>query len=101
MIDIAADFTRYPAGRYRTDGPYSGERFRDDILLPALKESGHVVIRLDGAMGYGSSFLEEVFGGLARSEVFSVDQLLSAMSFESSDQSLIDEIREYINATRH
>lgn len=65
-ISIAKDFSIAPAGRYRTDGPYSGEQFRDDILTPALQHENTVVIDLNGALGYGSSFLEEAFGGLVR-----------------------------------
>lgn len=101
MIDIAASFTRFPGGRYRSDGNFSGERFRDDLLVPALKENERVVIRLDGTVGYGSSFLEEAFGGVVRSGAFTADELLTKLSFESTDSSLVDEIREYITATRH
>lgn len=67
-INIANDFSRYPAGRYRTDGPFSGERFREEILLPAL-EHGPVVIVLDGVAGLPSSFFEEAIGGVVRSGV--------------------------------
>jgi hypothetical protein len=71
VLSIAQDFSPFPGGRYRADGPYSGERFRDEFLLPALvhaEETGSVVVvKLDGAAGYSSSFLEEVFGGLIRS----------------------------------
>lgn len=101
MIDIARDFTRFPAGRYRADGPYSGERFREDLLVPALTAHGHVKVILDGTMGFGSSFLEEVFGGLVRAHRFGDADLAEMIELESSDKSLIDEIREYLTATRH
>lgn len=65
-IDIARDFSPYPGGRLRTDGPASGEEFRDDRLIPALKRSETVDVVLDGAMGLPPSFLEEAFGGLLR-----------------------------------
>jgi hypothetical protein len=59
-------------------GPFSGEEFREELLEPALKqaiEQKHVLtIILDGVSGYGSSFLEESFGGLVRSG-FTSDQL--------------------------
>lgn len=67
MIDIAADFSPFAAGRYRTDGPWSGEQFREELLLPALSTSDRVSVKLDGTLGLGSSFLEEAFGGLVRS----------------------------------
>jgi hypothetical protein len=65
-ICVATDFSRWPGGRWRTDGPFTGERFRDELLLPALREHGRVTVDLDGAWGYGSSFLDEAFGALAR-----------------------------------
>ena len=101
VIKIAEQFTRYPAGRYRTDGPYSGQRFREDLLMPAMRSGKHVTIDFDGTMGFGSSFLEEVFGGLIRNGDFSPEQVLKLVSFRSQDPSLIDEIREYITSTRH
>jgi hypothetical protein len=73
-ISIAKDFSQYPAGRTRRDGPNSAERFRDDILIPTLKKAiaagDHLIIELDGVYGYSSSFLEETFGGLVRRAVF-------------------------------
>jgi hypothetical protein len=66
MISIRNNFSENPSGRYVTDGPNSGERFRDEWLLPALRNGAVVTVNLDGALGYGSSFLEEAFGGLVR-----------------------------------
>lgn len=65
-ISILEDFSPYPAGRYREHGPHSGEALREDLLLPALREHPHVLVDLNGVMGYASSFLEEAFGGLVR-----------------------------------
>ncbi|MEO8242957.1 MAG: STAS-like domain-containing protein [bacterium] len=70
MIKIATDFSAYPAGRDDNDGPFNGSRFRSDILVPRLKSaiaSGRkLVVSLDGVRSFGSSFLEESFGGLVR-----------------------------------
>ena len=64
------DYAVAPGGRYRKDGPFSGEAFRDDVLVPELLAAAgkneQVIVELDGVAGYGSSFLEEVFGGLVR-----------------------------------
>ena len=54
-----------------------------------------VVISLDGARGYGSSFLEESFGGLTR-RGFTADLILQLFEFKSNDESLIEEIKDYI-----
>lgn len=94
-INIARQFGRYPAGRYYTDGKYSGERFREEFLLPALKAGGDVVVELDGVRGYGSSFLEEVFGGAVRSGV-PAREMLGRVKLESKDSILVLEITKYI-----
>ena len=95
-INVAKDFSEFPAGRFRTDGPYSGERFRDDVLAPALRRAERIVVALDGTMGYGSSFLEEAFGGLLRIG-FNRSELKSKLSIECSDRSHEAEIWDYID----
>ena len=94
-LSIARDFTRHPAGRYRSDGPYSGEQFRDDFLVPAMQTGEPVEIDLDGVRGFGSSFLEEAFGGLAR-KGYSPESILSVFTLRSSDPSIVVEIEDYI-----
>ena len=101
VINIAEQFTRFPAGRYRSDGPYSGQRFREDLLVPALREFAPVAVQLDGTMGYGSSFLEEAFGGLIRTESFEPKDLQKRIKLESRDASLINEIEEYLSVPHH
>jgi hypothetical protein len=69
IINLKEDFTEFPGGRYREDGTFSGEEFRNDILIPALNANDRVVVVLDGTAGYPSSFLEEAFGGMIRAGV--------------------------------
>jgi STAS-like domain of unknown function (DUF4325) len=95
QISVAQDFSPSPAGRYRSDGTFSGEAFREDLLVPALKESEQIVIDLDGTSGYGSSFLEEAFGGAVRSG-FSEADLVSKVRFKSSRPSYEVRIWKYI-----
>lgn len=96
LINIERDFARYPAGRYTSDGPYSGQAFREQFLMSALRmPDAKVIIEFDGARGYGSSFLEEAFGGLVRVG-FSAEELFRRIDFRSSDRSLVAEIRTYI-----
>jgi hypothetical protein len=71
MVAIrVADHARSPGGRFMTDGPFSGEWFRVRVLsepLSSAVKAGEVLeVELDGTAGYGSSFLEEAFGGLIR-----------------------------------
>ncbi|CAD85291.1 MULTISPECIES: STAS-like domain-containing protein [Nitrosomonas] len=101
IINIRENFSRYPAGRYRADGPYNGEKFREELLVPALSEAidkgEKVKVELDGVRGYNSSFLEEAFGGLVRSGKFaSTRDLSERFEFVSTDKSLIEEIRGYM-----
>lgn len=98
-INIGKDFSRYPVGRYRQDGDANGERFREDFLRPKMAMGSRVRIEFDDALGYGSSFLEEVFGGLVRSGL-SPEELGRSLEFISSDDSLLAEIRSYIVEAR-
>lgn len=61
-VSIAKEFSRYPGGRLKDHGPYSGEEFRERVLIPLLKEYKRVVIDMTGTIGYGASFLDESFG---------------------------------------
>ncbi|WP_395026283.1 STAS-like domain-containing protein [Comamonas odontotermitis] len=90
---MSKNFSPFPAGRTPADGPNSGQRFRDEFLVPSLKV-GPVCIILD-AEGYGSSFLEEAFGQLIP-KGFNEEFLLKNLSFETDDETLVDEIFGYI-----
>lgn len=94
-INVANDFSRYPAGRYLADGPFSGERFRDEFLRPVLNSNETATIELDGVRGYGSSFLEEAFGGLVRAG-YDAGRIEHTFKFKATDTSIIAEIKEYI-----
>jgi hypothetical protein len=72
-IRIATDFSRTPGGRYREDGDFSGEQFREEFLVPALDNPEGVIVFLDDTDGYPSSFLEEAFGGLVRAGFSNAD----------------------------
>jgi hypothetical protein len=100
-IDIAKDFAIEPYGRYPTDGDDNGTRFREEWLAPSLKQFDSVMVILDGTEGYGSSFLEEAFGGLVRHKHFTSDDLQRKLHLQSNDDpSLPDEIWGYINRAK-
>lgn len=94
-VRVASDFSRHPAGRFLSDGPFSGEAFRRKFLEPNLAIDEQIVIEFDGARGYGSSFLEEAFGGLVR-KGYAKDIILSKLSLVATNVSLKHEIVEYI-----
>jgi STAS-like domain of unknown function (DUF4325) len=97
MIDVGRDFSRYPSGRTPNDSKYSGELFREKFLTPSLRAGSDITIALDGAFSYGSSFLEECFGGLVRVSGFAKDFVREHIKFISEDDILVDEIHSYID----
>jgi len=87
----------YPGGRYADDAPYSGEEFLSELLVPAMEAGVPFVLCLDGTKGYGSAFLEEVFGGLVR-RGYSEERIKELMELVSDeDRSLLIEIEQYIS----
>ena len=97
-INISNDFSRFPSGRYKTDGKFSGEHFREDYLLPYLKKHDRVVVDINDVRGYGSSFLEEAFGGLIRNKYFSIKELMDRLEIVGDEKysTYINEIWDYI-----
>jgi hypothetical protein len=99
IINIAKDFSKTPGPRYKKNGKFSGEEFRETILLPKFREAqkNHekLTINLDGGFGYLISFLEEAFGGLAR--IVGPSEVLSIIDLQSLEEpSLHEEIISYI-----
>lgn len=99
IINISEDYTRTPGGRFIKEGPFSGEDFREKILKPAflnaLQNRESLTVILDGGFGYGSSFLEEAFGGLARETKNRSVLCISIVSNE--EPRLIQDIKQYIS----
>jgi len=84
------------------EGKHSGEEFRKNVLLPrvneAIEEGVKLVVDLDGTFGFGTSFLEEAFGGLIREEKLRLSDLKPLIEFVSNEEpDLIDEINEYMS----
>lgn len=97
-LKISEVFSAIPGGRSRADGPNSGEDFREKHLRPkfeSLKKGEKLLIDLDGAYGFPTSFLEEAFGGLAR--LFGVESVLGKLEFRCTEEpSLVTEVIGYI-----
>jgi len=96
IISIARNFSKYPAGRYRTDGKASGEAFREDQLVPALRKGVTVSVVFDGIAGCGSSFLDEAFGGLVRDAEMDKAFLDTHLKLLANDPGL----KDFIHLTR-
>lgn len=69
-IKISTDFSNTPGARHKDEGPFPGDEFRDNLLIPKFQEAvlcnEKLIVDLDGCYGYATSFLEESFGGMVR-----------------------------------
>ena len=96
-ISVAKDFSVTPGARQKTDGLFSGEEFRENILEKYFADGNieKIVIDLDGVEGYSTAFLEEAFGGLVRK--FGKTAVLGRFEFISTEEPLlVSEIESYI-----
>lgn len=101
---IAEMFTDKPGGRYISDGPFSGEEFREKELKKLIEQHKDleepIIIDFDGGYGYGNSFLEESFGGLVRAGI-KKEEVLRIFSFKSEEEpSLVDKVKRYIREAK-
>jgi hypothetical protein len=101
-LEVAKAFSRTPGSRYIREGDYSGELFRRDVLHPMIKqaiaERKVLNVDLDGTAGYGTSFLEEAFGGLVRQNFFTAEELRGVLRLTSTEEPyLVEDIESYIN----
>ncbi|MBE2167356.1 MULTISPECIES: STAS-like domain-containing protein [unclassified Cobetia] len=83
-----------PGPRYASLGPSSGEEFKK-WLKKELENNEGLTVDLDGTEGYGSSFLEEAFGGLIRDGI-DASKVLAIKYVSKEEPEIIDEINEYI-----
>lgn len=98
VINIAKDYSKTPGGRFKREGKFSGEDFRERILkkiyLQCKEKNEQLIVNLDGGYGYGSSFLEEAFGGLVRC-LKNVDLDLFTIISDEEPQ-LVDDVKCYM-----
>jgi len=104
-IDIAKDFSDKPFGRYQlatedhpSDGKWTGDRFRKEILLPNFQNGTEKIeVYLDNVeRGFGSSFFEEAFGGLIREHI-AYKEIRERLIIVTDDIDYSDEIWEYVD----
>lgn len=100
-FSIARQFSRHPGPRYRRQGADSGEALRARLRrLLTDNPDATLVVDLDGTSGFGSSFLDEAFGGLVRSDGFP-KEVASRFKFNSAiDPTYIEEISESFEKAR-
>lgn len=97
-LNVASQFGRFPGGRFRRISEYSGEEFREQYLEPVIKDGGKAVVVLDGVAGYGSSFLEEVFGGIVRAmRWLTREEVNRHLVVQTTRPSWLIEVNQYID----
>lgn len=100
IINVVEEFSPSPYRRKREEVPMgeidsTGQRFREEHLVPALKEYDRVIVNLTGYNRYARSFIDEAFGGLIRENNFTYAQLQKKLVYNhklvKSIELLIDE----------
>lgn len=98
------DFSVAPGVRTPDEGNFSGQEYREKFLEPNLqrailnKEKLQVI--LDGTLGYATSFLEEVFGGIVRT--FGYEKVKEYLEVISNQRPFyIEDIKEYMEDAKN
>ncbi len=114
-INIAKDFSQYPAGRYRSEGATSGEAFLLDHLMgkliSAIINNCLLEIDLNGMNGYPSSFISGSFGKITyelgksigpkkASELIKKHIVLKCEDSVARAKAIVDEIENPITKTK-
>ena len=99
-VNVAREFSKLPGLRYVRLGRFSGEEFRQKFLIEPLRRGDAVVVELDGVRGYGSSFLEEAFGGAVRELSLEIGDALNRLKVETTVESWRLDVDEYIRTAK-
>lgn len=99
---ISKEFSATPGPRKKIEGDFSGESLRKGVLVEKLQQAINqdvkLIIDLDGTAGYGTSFLEEAFGGLIRENGYSYKTIEDHVVFKSTEEEyLLDDIKGYMS----
>lgn len=100
-FNVGKDFSPIPGGRRKGLSAWSGEDLCEKIA-GYLMQGNKVEVTLDGTEGYGASFLDGAFGGLARMGRWSADDLKNILSIKAESpayQSYVDLAYKYIDFT--
>ncbi|WP_218421792.1 STAS-like domain-containing protein [Stutzerimonas stutzeri] len=106
VVDIdVGEFSKTPYGRFADDGDYNGEKFRDNVLLknflnPEVHTINVYLDTVEEGYEYGSSFLEEAFGGLIRIHGLNKEDVLRKLNVVTEHTDYAIEIKDYISVAR-
>jgi STAS-like domain of unknown function (DUF4325) len=99
-LSINEEFSHTPGPRYRREGPFSAEEFWATLLRSrfetAVAGGAVLLIDMDGVAGYGTSFVEETFGGLARA--YGTETVRRHLQVKcEQDDFILEEVWEYVD----
>jgi hypothetical protein len=103
IFKIATEFSKTPGPRYIHEGPNSGELLRTTkfhkLFVDAIQNNKMITVDLDNTAGYGTSFLEEIFGGLIREHHLDYNDIMKHLTIVSNEEPyLIQDIFSYLDA---
>ena len=93
VISVSQDFTDSPGGDLRKHGPFSGQAFLEDVLMPVWEtDAPKIRINFDGLYGAPHTFLRGIFAPLTMEfgapEVFDRIELVSDERFSVAETAL-------------
>ena len=109
-LNVGKDFSTDPCGRYYSDNTKSsGEQFREEALLPRLRnlnagEKLDIVLD-ENVESYGSSFLTEGFAGVVKYGYMRADELVEKINLivenDMDFEYYRDKIIQYIHEAKY
>lgn len=99
ITDYGEDY-KYQGPRFRKLGPESGEEFREEHLIPWLKENAgeeELVFDFAGTEVFTPSFMEECFGGAIRK---GYKELKKKARFENMPDHERERLKKYVEQAK-
>jgi hypothetical protein len=87
QFHFASEYTDAPGGRFRHQGPFSGEDFRKTFLKDALLQNDTVHLDLTGVFLLAPSFIDEAFGIIV--EELGYDLVSAKLRVSATDDPMI------------
>ena len=108
-ILLAKDFSAVPVGRYKSDGQYTAEHFREDMLVGCMRAAtlaSPVTIDLTDVECLCAHFREEAFAGLTRHHGMGYSYIHPRLKFEplgpdSHWKSTIEDLWQLVREETH
>jgi hypothetical protein len=88
--DFAKEYSPYPGGRFIKLGDFSGEEFREKVLVPVFEAGDRIVIDASGVKtSFSPSFLDEAFGEVAKR--YTLKKFFETVKVFSTENELLEE----------